>query len=239
PLAKPVAQRPLSPAAMEAEAMEVEAMAAPLSAAAEADESLEDLTIESHAAAPVQAAAAQSDDVQSDDAQGVKALVGEAQDVAEPAPSVRTGFPTASGPTAAERIAGAPLDALSHIELVERLAIAMQRRRETLAATQADEASRQEAPAQEAVAAPATDARAEADAAPARAAGSSVRTAFGIDAAALRRRIEEMPAFQVGNSPANNNGAAMALSRVANGHGSLAGTEASLRAALASLQEIR
>jgi hypothetical protein len=36
--------------------------------------------------------------------------------------------PTVSGPTAADRIAGADLASLSHVELIERLAIALQRR---------------------------------------------------------------------------------------------------------------
>ena len=47
------------------------------------------------------------------------------------APVVRAvGFPPApvEGPCAAEKIAHAPLDALSHVELIERLAIVMQRR---------------------------------------------------------------------------------------------------------------
>ncbi|NBC37631.1 hypothetical protein GTZ99_13835 [Novosphingobium sp. FSY-8] len=49
----------------------------------------------------------------------------------ERAPSaLSAGFPVASGPTAAEHIASAPLDELSHVELLERLAIAMERRRE-------------------------------------------------------------------------------------------------------------
>jgi hypothetical protein len=47
----------------------------------------------------------------------------------------------APAPTAAERIAAAELDSLSHVELVERLAIALQRRRERRGAPGADDAA--------------------------------------------------------------------------------------------------
>lgn len=58
----------------------------------------------------------------------------------EPAPSAAPGEhsePVAAEvapPTAAERIAGAALDSLSHVELIERLAIGLQRRRQRLEA---------------------------------------------------------------------------------------------------------
>ena len=47
-----------------------------------------------------------------------------------PRPARHVGFPPppADGPSAAEKIAHAPLDDLNHIELIERLAIAMQNR---------------------------------------------------------------------------------------------------------------
>jgi len=61
----------------------------------------------------------------------VLSLEEEVAPVVAPAPVVRAvGFPPApvEGPCAAEKIAHAPLDALSHVELIERLAIVMQRR---------------------------------------------------------------------------------------------------------------
>ncbi len=77
----------------------------------------------------------------------------EPQPVAEPAPSPPettkpAGFPLppAQGPSAAEHIARAPIDALSHVELIERLAIAMERRRSADAAKAPAPAQPQSAP---------------------------------------------------------------------------------------------
>lgn len=57
----------------------------------------------------------------------------------EPAPAAVAAPPRFTLPTgtAAERIAGADLDALSHVELIERLALSLQRRRNAEAARQA------------------------------------------------------------------------------------------------------
>jgi len=60
------------------------------------------------------------------------------------APAPKTplvGFPSppVNGPSAADQIAEAPLESLSHIELIERLAIAMQRHEETVAPSGAPE----------------------------------------------------------------------------------------------------
>jgi hypothetical protein len=61
----------------------------------------------------------------------------------EPAPHEEAAAVPAPAPTAAERIAAADLDALSHVELLERLALSMQRRNHRV--TAAIEAMRAEA----------------------------------------------------------------------------------------------
>lgn len=65
-------------------------------------------------------------------------IAGAASDAIAPAPAVHTIAadqepPAAKNMTAAERIASAPLDALSHLELLERLALTIARRRATKA----------------------------------------------------------------------------------------------------------